>query len=130
MVKQLNEVDLDEILAWYTDDFVRQDRRRLIGAPEVDAAGFVGQILSWFEIEDGRPVFSPVAIIAVAGERCAALQMRIGFVGDRGVEMIHVVVFDELIQRQQRVVSFDVDDHDSAVGELLRLHAEYEAEDG
>lgn len=130
LVELLNDVDVagmvegPEFSEWFTPDFVREDRRRLIGAPTVDTAGFVDQMQAWFEIGEGTPTFRPLEVVAVAGERLAAVRFSVAFASGYEVEMIHVALFDEEVLRQQRIVSFDVEERELAVRELGRLAAE------
>jgi hypothetical protein len=52
-----------------------------------------------------------------------AIRIAVGFASDHEVEMLHVVLLDEAVLRQQRIVSFGVDDRAAAITELDRLHA-------
>ena len=129
LVETLNEFDISDInhpqfSDYYTTDFVREDRRKIIGTPEVDAAGFVNQMQAWFELGGGAPTFKPVEVVAVSGDRLVAIRISVAFADDRSVEMLHVVMFDQAVRRQQRIVTFDVDARDDAVAELHRLAAE------
>mgnify|MGYP001814588548 CR=1 FL=1 len=128
LVNGLNEVEVRDTVEWHTEDFVRQDRRRLVALPEVDRHGFIEQILAWSELEDGKPIYTPLVVLGVAGDRCVAMRIRIGFATGNGVDLIHVVCFDRLVERMHRIVSFDPDDVDAALAELERLHGEIEAD--
>ena len=112
-----------EMLASFADDFVRDDRRRLLSFEATTAQDLVDVALAWFEVDAGRPSFEPVAVLAVRGDRLALVRWRVVFGNGFVSEMLGVQQFDELIERHERLVVFDVDDVDSALAELDRLHA-------
>lgn len=106
-----------------TEDFVREDRRRLIGLPPADRAQFSEQVLAWRDIADGKPTFRVPEVVAVAGDRLVLLVVSIEYASGQSVEMLQVVQFDDAVDRQQRIISFDGDDRDLALAELEALRA-------
>lgn len=109
-----------------TEDFVREDRRRLIALPLADRDQFREQVLAWRDVADGRPTFTATEVLAVAGERLVLLVVSVDYPSGPGIEMLQVVLFDDLIDRQQRIVSFDNDDREAALAELREAHRKIE----
>lgn len=113
-----------------TEDFVREDRRRVIRLPLANRAQFAEQVLAWREVADGKPTFSVREVVAVAGDRLVLLAISIDYASGQTIEMLQAVLFDDAIDRQQRIVSFDIDDRDVALAELRLLHARVIADSG
>lgn len=111
--------NLDEI---YTLDFVREDRRRLVGAPTANREEFVQQLRGWHGISHGPPQFSVEEIVAVRGERCILIRARVLY-ADTWSEFLSVGRIDA-DDRTDRSVLFDPDDIESAIAELDRMFAE------
>jgi hypothetical protein len=128
---QLNALDLNDdqavdamVAATMTEGFVREDRRRLIGLPHADRDQFGAQVRAWTEMGEGTPVFALTEVREVAGSRLTLVAISIGYGSLEGVEMLQVILYDDAIERLQRLVSFDLDDVEGAFVELGRLHAE------
>lgn len=128
---QLNALDVDDdqavdamVAATMTEGFVREDRRRLIGLPRADRDQFGAQVRAWAEMGMGKPVFALTEVHEVAGSRLTLVAISIGYGSTEGVEMLQVILYDDAIERVQRLVSFDFDDVDGAFEELRRVQAE------
>ena len=107
---------------FFSPDVVREDRRRIVGAPTTrTAAEFVDQLETWFNLSDTPPVFSVAEVVAVRGELCALVRCRVTF-GDKGSEFLNVFRNDAIGQTERSVL-FDPDDVDAASAELDRIHA-------
>lgn len=107
-----------------SDDFVRHDHRTLIALPTANRDEFIEQAQIWFELSDGRPVFDFRKVIEVAGDRLVLCAVWIGYETGNGVDMLQIIVFDELVEQMEQLISFDVEDVDRAHAELERLHDE------
>ena len=111
-----------------SSDVVREDRRRIVGAPTTrTAAELVDQLETWFGLSDTPPVFSVSEVVAVRGELCALARCRVTF-GDKSTEFLNVIRNDALGQTEKSVL-FDPDDVDAAIAELHRIHAESDESD-
>ena len=126
----LNSLDLNDresiaavVEATMSEDFVREDRRRLIALPTVDRDLFAEQVRAWADLGDGRPIFRLTAVIDVAGDRLVMPVISIGYESGQSVEMLQVALFDAPIERMQRMVSFDRDDYDAAATEMQSLRS-------
>ena len=113
---------------WHTEDFVREDRRRLVSLPPAGRREHLDLQLLWFELGDGRPMFD-ASVLAVRGEWLALVRASTQYSDGQGREALSVVVFDRSVERSSRHVHFDLDDLDAALAELDRLNAEFEAEE-
>jgi hypothetical protein len=127
----LNSLDLNDpesvagvVEATMREDFVREDRRRLIAVPSVGRDLFAEAVRAWAEMGLGRPTFRVTDVIDVAGDRLVVVAISIDYESGQSVEMLQVVLFDEPIERTQRLVSFDRDDYDAAATELEVLFSE------
>jgi hypothetical protein len=107
----------------FTGDFVYEDRRRgalfpIMGAELVEEA-----FASFWDTGAGRPRFTVTQTLAVRGERLVAARLvvdyDIGFV----LEAIQMLQLDATVTRVQRAFDFDVDDIDTVIAELDRLHS-------
>ena len=116
-----------ELLGTLADDFVREDRRRLIDFATATGEELVAYALSWFDVGDGQPKFSTIGTVAVRGERLALVHWRVGYEDGMGTELLAVGQYDERVQITQRVIAFDLEDINAAIVELDRMHAEIEA---
>jgi hypothetical protein len=119
--------DRDSVVAdwheWFADGFTREDRRRLIAAPPVDAAEYLDHHLTWFEMSAGQPSFE-VQWIAVRGDRLGLSRVRVRFDDGFAAEMLSVGRCNPDATLIERMVLFDPDDVDAALAELDRLHSE------
>ena len=123
----LNE-DFGHISALLSEDFVREDRRSLVSTPVANAAQFVETVRSWFTIGAGVPTFSYLEVLAVRGDRCFVVNLRVSFDDNEFTsDMLHVMRCTATIDKLEKMVSFDVDDTSAALAELDRLHSEIEA---
>ncbi len=108
----------------FTGDFVYEDRRRGALFPVMDAELVAEALASFWDTGAGRPRFTVPGIVAVRGERLVAARLvvdyDIGFV----LEAIQMLQLDATVTRVQRAFDFDVDDVDTAIAELDRLHLE------
>lgn len=106
---------------WYSPTLVREDRRRLVGAPTTRTlAEFVEQATTWLALSDSTPTFSIESVVAVRGERCALIRCRVAF-GDMATEFLNAFR-NATTGETQIAVLFDLDDMDAAIAELDRLH--------
>lgn len=107
-----------------TEDYVFEDRTRRGGVNfgRADRTG-LGRIvdLVW-EVSSERPQFEIVDVIAVRGERSAALRERHHYGNDTYIEVIAVTQMDPSMTLEQRLIVFDFDDVDAALAELDRVH--------
>lgn len=110
---------------WYSPNLVREDRRRVVGAPTTRTlAEFVEQATTWLDLSDTTPIFSIESVVAVRGERCALIQCRVAY-GDTATEFLNAFR-NATTGETQVAVLFDLDDMEAAIVELDRLHAESE----
>lgn len=114
---------VEALLNSLTDDFRRDDRRRLIGLPDQGPAGFVDGIRSFFELGFGQPTFSVVRVMAVRGERLALTHVRIEFPGGETMEWLTLVQLAADLERMEVEVDFDLEDNAAALAELDLMHA-------
>ena len=90
----------------------------------LDRAGFTEFYnLSW-ELGAAKPRRSLVDVVAVGGQRSAAVIEKIDDGKDMVVEHIVVLQLDSTLRRHRRSVLFDVEAVEDAIAELDRLHAE------
>lgn len=129
MMLEDHERSLSEWNRWFTDEFVREDRRDLIAMPTADAPTFQQQHLAWFEMGDENVNFELAEVVAVFGERLALTRTRIGYSSGFPVELLSVSQWNEKIDRVQKIVQFDGDDLDGALQELNRLRLALEADE-
>lgn len=105
----------------YTDDFVFEDHRRLVGLPTADAEAFARS--RKVNLELGAVGGRTERILGVAGESCCCIVHVTTFEGGQVSEMIQVLQYDQQVERLRRLVLFDPDDQDAALAEMERLHA-------
>ena len=74
-----------------------------------------------------RPTWTIPEVIAVRGQRIAAMTMVNDFGNDMDSNMIVYVRLDPQLKLRQLVVVFDIDARDAAIAEVDRMHAEIEA---
>jgi hypothetical protein len=127
IVDRMNS-EFEMMPSWMTDDFVRQDRRRLVATPESNGSEFVENVRAWFSVGAGTPRFRVAEVYAVAGDRCVTHRVSIDFDGSFASDMIHSIRCNASVDKMQKIVTFDPDDLDAALAELERLHAEIEPE--
>jgi hypothetical protein len=120
---------LDELRAdWempVTDDFIYNDRRSGgMNFGQIDASGVWAYTASMWDVGDKRPQMSMPEIVAVRGDRLAAVVELIAYGDDVSVEGLVCYRMDPTLRRLQRAVIFDVDEADAAINELDRMHDE------
>jgi hypothetical protein len=115
------------VRAFLTDDFVHEDRRRVVSFPNVDADSHQKFVESAWQTGAGQPEFVVSEILAVRGERFAAALIRIDYGNGMLLEAIHVLALDANLRLVQREIDFDRDDIDGAIEELDRLHSQANA---
>ena len=110
---------------WTADGFVFEDRRAVVSHPDGDAAALAERFRLMSELGMGAPHVEVPEVVAVRGERLAAVRIAVVFEGGVArMDSIGVVRFDPTVTRLERIVQFDEDDVSAAVAELDRLHAE------
>ena len=111
----------------FTGDFVYEDRRRGALFPVMDAELVAGGVRVLSGHGAGRPRFTVHQILAVREERLVAARLvvdyDIGFV----LEAIQLLQLDATATRVQRAFDFDLDDVDTVIAELDRLHSQADA---
>jgi hypothetical protein len=114
--------ELDEFRGYFADDFVREDRRRVVTLPSLGLDDFLESVRAYWEIGGGVPIFSVAEVIDVRGEHLVLLRARVEFSDGTATEFLSVDEYDEQM-RTKRVISFDVDDVAGAHAELDRRRA-------
>jgi len=112
----------DNPSGYYRPDLIREDRRRVVGAPTTRSiVEFVDHALTWFDLGDDPPVFSIEGVVAVCGDTCALIHCRVSF-GDSVSDFLNA--FRTTGSEAEISVLFDLNDRDAALAELDRLYAE------
>ena len=119
----MSDAELEVLRENYTDDFVREDRRRLVTIPAASFEEFIESLRTYWELGSGAPSFSVSEVIAVRGERLVLFRSRIAFDDGRSTESLVVLGHDDQM-RAEFATMFDPDDHDAALAELDGRHAE------
>jgi hypothetical protein len=117
----------ESLRARLADDFTYEDRRRGPSFPNFDAESYPKFVETNWQTGAGRPEFFMSEILAVRGERYAAVVFQIDYGNGMLFESIHVLALDATLNLVQRQVDFDRDDVDGATAELDRLHRETDA---
>lgn len=131
LFSRLGDMDESELRRWkrgMADDFVRVDRRRVVAVPNSDRDDWFESLQAYWNLGKGAPSFRVAEVLAVRGERLVLFRGRIEYIDGTATEMLIVNAL-AVEMRPLRSVMFDVDDLESALAELDRLHAEFEAED-
>jgi hypothetical protein len=115
------------VRAQLTDDFSYEDHRRGVNFPRADAESYPTNLLTAWQTGAGRPEFVVSDIVAVRGERFAALVLQIDYGNGMLFESIQVIALDATLTLLQRAVDFDVDDVDGAIAELDGLQSPADA---
>lgn len=117
-----------EALSAFDHEFVREDRRKLIGLPPANAQEYIKGMVEYFSLDDERaPEFVVDSIVAVRGDRLVLARLRIEFRSGWSSDFLVIVQQNASIDRLQKAIRFDTDDIDAAMTELERLHAEIDA---
>ena len=77
-----------------------------------------------WDLGSGRPSWSMPEVIAVRGQRIAAVSLVNDFGNDMHTDMTMCVCFNPQLKLQQRLVFFDVDARDAAIAEVDRMQEE------
>jgi hypothetical protein len=131
MIDRLRDMDDSELLRFrsrFADDFVREDRRRLIAVPDSDRDDWFESILAYWDLGKGAPSFRVAEVLAVRGERLVLLRARVEYEDGSATGML-IVCGLSADMRVRHAVMFDIDDLDAAFAELDRLHEEIGAKD-
>ena len=107
----------------HTDDYVGEDRRKLIGMPAAGRDELVEQIASYWNLGAGAPEFSMDEVLAVRGDRLVLFRFRICY-GPAYETSTLLLAGYTTDGRRCRAIQFDVEDLEVAVAELDRLHWE------
>ena len=118
----------NEFRGTLSDNYSREDRRRLVALPRADADEYVEQFKSWFSLLDGAPTFSIEEIIAVRGDRLVAYRGRTTYADGSYSDINAVLLADEAVAQADREIQFDVDDVSSLMAEVDRLDREIQAQ--
>ena len=114
----------DDVRSSLTDDFTYSDRSGGSIFPDLDAEGFARFVGAGWAAGAGQPVNTVREVVAVRGERVAAVTAYYDYGNGMGREILTVVGLDPSLRRLHRVIDFDADDLDAAIAELDRLHSE------
>lgn len=117
------ELPIEALRSALTDDFRRDDRRRLIALPDHGPRGFLEGIESFFELGLGEPTFGVVRVVAVRGERLALTHVRIAYPGGEAIELLTLIQLANDLQRMEVEVDFDLEDEATALAELDLMDA-------
>jgi hypothetical protein len=102
-------------------DFVREDRRRLVGVPGfADASEYIEQQKLWSELGHGPHTLHIDEVIGHRDDRWVGVRLRIAYEDGFAIEVLAVFQFDEAVERTERMVVFDPDDVEGALAELDR----------
>jgi len=112
------------IRSTFTSDFVYEDRRRGALFPVMDAELVAEALASFWDTGAGRPRFTVPEIVAVRGERLVAARLVVEYDNGFVLEAIQMLQLDATATRVQRALDVDVDDVDTVMAELDRLHLE------
>jgi hypothetical protein len=128
-VRLLNESESPphEMRSAVADDFTYEDRRSGLSFPNLDAEAFPQFVASTWGTGAGKPWTEIGEVLAIRGERLAALAYRLDYGNGMVRESIVVIGLDATLGLMRRSIEFDVDDVDGAIAELDRLHSQSEA---
>ena len=127
-LRELDDSEMTEYRARFADDFVREDRRRLVGVPSSNREEWFESIQAYWKLGKGPPTFSVAEVLAVRGERLALYLARVEYEQGPATEMLIVFALSGDM-KAQRSVMFDADDVGAALAELDRLDGSTEDED-
>lgn len=117
----------DEVMAMIADDFVQQDRRKLVGGPDLDKAGFAQALM--FFLRETSLESRHLERLAVRGDRLVLSRVTERHRDGSVREFLVIGDFGAAPVQLQRTVMFDTDDVGAAMAELDRLQAEIEVDD-
>ena len=125
MVRAINEGDLDPLSASLADNFVREDRRKLIAFPLRDGPETVRSQADAQEMGFGRLDYE---LLATRSEQLALFEHTRTRPDDpTGPESkrLERFVYDENVDTARTIV-FDIEDLAEAIAEMDRIHNERE----
>jgi hypothetical protein len=111
------------VRAGLSDDFAYEDRRHGPSFPGTDAQSHPRFLQSIWETGVGRPEFA-FEVLAVRGERFAAVALQVDYGNGMVTESIHVVALDATLSVACRGIDFDLDDVEGAIAEMDRLQSQ------
>jgi len=123
----MNEMERDELNPTLSNDFVLDDRRSGINYGLIDTSAYTETIRYTWDVGSGRPTWSIPEVIAVRGQRIAAITAVVDYGNDMRTDMISCLRLGPQLQQLQRAVVFDIDACDLAIAELDRMQAEIDA---
>jgi hypothetical protein len=103
------------------DNFLREDRRSVVGLPETDADGWIDQLLALHDLGSGSPRVWLDEVVAVRGERLVLYWVCLEYRDSWTTRMLAISQFDTRADLLERFITFDPEDLDAAVDELDRL---------
>ena len=109
-----------------TEDFVWEDRKRVVGFAGGDADAFVEAFGVYYDVADELPRFIVDEVISVRGQTLALAQARASYSEAWDSSFLAVIVYNRRASALERAIAFDVEDRLVAVEELERLHAEFD----
>lgn len=113
----------NELANMLSDDFVREDRRRLVGVPGVvRKTEYIEQQKMFAKLGHGKATLDIVDELGTRGERWAATRGRIRYGDGMAIEVLAVLQLDAFLERGERLVVFDSDEPAAALAEIDRLH--------
>jgi len=110
------------VAATLADDYVQQDRRKIVGTPDQSKAAVIEDAV-WFGGDVGYAAIKS-EVLAVGGDRLALTRVAPRYGNGFENEFLTLIELDEACSLIRRVALFDVDDLDAAMMELDRLNAE------
>jgi len=114
-----------DVAATITEDFSFEDHRSGgVNFGRLDASGWSKFMNSLWGLDSGQVHRSIIDVIAVRGERSAAVAVRIDYGSGNFNDFILCQRLDPSLSRVERIAHYDIDDADAALAELDRLHAE------
>lgn len=116
----------DELAAMVADDYIQQDRRRLINLPDMDKAAWLEEGVS-FQREAGVESRRKWEVLAVRGDQLHLSRWSILYLDGSVREFLTVGHWAGEPMQAQHSVVFDPNDVDAATTELDRMHAEIKA---
>ena len=121
----MNVMERDEFTDQvFTDDFVFDDRRSGFSYGLLDASAYTELNRTAWDVGSSRPNWSITEVIAVRGQRIAAVAIALDYDDDVHTESIICGCLDRHLQLLRRMVQIDVDDRDAAIAEVDRMYAE------
>jgi hypothetical protein len=117
------EHGLDEFLAMVAEDFVQQDRRKLIGSTTDIGKAEYAQVAAFF-LHEAALESRHLEMLAVRGDHLVLTRIVDRYGDGSTREFLGIEYFAGDPLQSRLAVMFDPDDLDAALTELDRLHAE------